>query len=433
MLDDEDSPHLTNLNRLFGRLQGGGRDSVEAAPRALRKQARGQDAEWGEASHPGLRDADGDAELRDVPLPAALTAINYGIRTGLTNLLSFVASQDGSSASAADRAVLQAAAHSGEAVLSWLDIMGLYTNLDQGDVEPTRTSTKLISRLSGASAFAQVTAKERGVDLIFAPHESLAAPSWLDAEWLDRCALNLFESVVRLHDAGRVVIRVEPESSDSVLITVDGSGAGIDAASSDLARRVLSGDVWFATADGSLTLRLAVARRAAITLGGDLTARMTGEGGLVFEWRLPTPPAEDVGGADRLAISDDDILRSILVVEDNTTNLRLVERMLRRVGHHIEVARDGAEAVAAMDDLDVDIILMDLHMPNMDGFAAASAIRARGDHKARTPIVALTADVNSDVEQAALKAGMNGFLAKPFEIDELLDMIRQFAVDPVEA
>ncbi len=119
--------------------------------------------------------------------------------------------------------------------------------------------------------------------------------------------------------------------------------------------------------------------------------------------------------------------RRILLAEDNQINAVLATTILKRAGHHVDVAINGAEALDALRRADYDIVLMDMHMPEMDGLEATRAIRALSGEEARIPIVALTANAMGSEERKCLVAGMDDFLSKPFEPDDLTGMIDKWA------
>ena len=115
------------------------------------------------------------------------------------------------------------------------------------------------------------------------------------------------------------------------------------------------------------------------------------------------------------------------MVEDNELNREIALEVLEEAGFETEEAEDGSIAVekvrAAVPGY-YDLILMDIQMPVMDGYGAARAIRALGDQElAAVPIIAMTANAFEEDKQAALDAGMNAHLAKPFDVDELLEML----------
>ena len=115
----------------------------------------------------------------------------------------------------------------------------------------------------------------------------------------------------------------------------------------------------------------------------------------------------------------------ILVAEDNAVNQKLVARLLEKRGHKVKVVANGREAVESLDQDSFDLVLMDMQMPEMDGFEATAELRERekqtGNH---TPIIALTAHAMKGDRERCLEAGMDGYLSKPIrapELDELLE------------
>lgn len=115
----------------------------------------------------------------------------------------------------------------------------------------------------------------------------------------------------------------------------------------------------------------------------------------------------------------------ILVAEDNPVNQQVIRMMLAKMGHTIDVAGTGAEAVALARQAPYDLILMDVHMPEQDGFSATREIRALGGKLETVPIVALTANVEDGVEQQCFESGMTGYVTKPIRVQTLTDALRE--------
>jgi CheY-like chemotaxis protein len=113
---------------------------------------------------------------------------------------------------------------------------------------------------------------------------------------------------------------------------------------------------------------------------------------------------------------------SILLVEDNKLNQTVVKFTLRRYGYLLDVANNGIEAIQKFKEGKYDFILMDIMMPEMDGLEATKIIRSL-ENGQNIPIIALTADIIIANEEKCLKNGMNGHIAKPFEIDNLFKML----------
>jgi len=141
--------------------------------------------------------------------------------------------------------------------------------------------------------------------------------------------------------------------------------------------------------------------------------RAGGTGDIVYQ----APPL-DRARADGVAV---------LVAEDNTTNRDVIGRVLSRMGIAHEMVEDGAQALEAVTDRSFGLLLTDFHMPNLDGFQLTERIReseAAGAAGTRLPIVALTADVLPETEQACRDVGMDGYLRKPLELDKLEAVLR---------
>ncbi|MBD3236166.1 MAG: response regulator [Candidatus Eisenbacteria bacterium] len=120
----------------------------------------------------------------------------------------------------------------------------------------------------------------------------------------------------------------------------------------------------------------------------------------------------------------------VLVAEDNPINQRLASRLLEQRGHSVMVADNGKEALAALEGAQFDVILMDLHMPTMGGLEATTAIRAKEKLTGRhVPIIALTANAMKGVREWCLQAGMDGYIAKPIQRQQLFETIEEAASD----
>ena len=124
----------------------------------------------------------------------------------------------------------------------------------------------------------------------------------------------------------------------------------------------------------------------------------------------------------------------ILVTEDNTTNQLVAVKILERLGHRVDVAANGLEAVAAVKNVPYDLVLMDCQMPEMDGFEATRRIRAgeTGEAKRRIPIIAMTARAMLGDREACLEAGMDGYLPKPVDFAPLAKEIGRWLTLPTE-
>jgi CheY-like chemotaxis protein len=117
----------------------------------------------------------------------------------------------------------------------------------------------------------------------------------------------------------------------------------------------------------------------------------------------------------------------ILLAEDNLINQKVASRLLERAGHTVRVVSTGSAAVDTIEGEDFDLILMDVQMPEVDGYEATRRIRSRGSARlANIPIIALTAHAMEGHQEQCLAAGMNDFLTKPLQFDVLLDKLERY-------
>ena len=120
----------------------------------------------------------------------------------------------------------------------------------------------------------------------------------------------------------------------------------------------------------------------------------------------------------------------ILVVDDNRINVLVVSKFFDKWGIPNDSAYSGEEALRMIDKESYALVFMDLRMPGMDGFETCVHIRSRADAKARVPIIALTASTESGVKERIAKAGMDGYLFKPFKMERLREIVDQYVANP---
>ena len=137
---------------------------------------------------------------------------------------------------------------------------------------------------------------------------------------------------------------------------------------------------------------------------------------------LPIDPSDSVLLARRQEFR-------LLLVDDNRVNRVVGLKMLEKLGYDADAAGDGVEAVEAIETGKYDLVLMDCHMPNMDGFEAAARIRSMAGRRGATPIIAMTASATTEARRKCLEVGMNSYLSKPMRREQLAEMLDHYLLD----
>ncbi|WP_019954935.1 ATP-binding protein [Yoonia vestfoldensis] len=251
-----------------------------------------------------------------------------------------------------------------------------------------------------------------------------------DHDRLQHVLMNLIGNAVKFTRRGKVSVTVEnigQAQNAELMIKITDTGPGISA---DLAERIfddfVTGNAAYDRVAGGTGLGLSIARRFVHALSGEIGVDSVVGEGSTFWVRLPVvqteAPEEPI--ADEMALP---LTRSldVLLVEDNEINRMVAREMLVAEGHSVTEAHDGPQGVEAANGRRFDLILMDISMPLMDGRTATRAIRSGDGPSKDTVIVALTANVMVDEQQAFLAAGMNSILTKPLSRNALRTLLSQ--------
>lgn len=173
-------------------------------------------------------------------------------------------------------------------------------------------------------------------------------------------------------------------------------------------------------------LGLTISRELVCLMGGRIEVESEPGKGSTFSFTIPLAVAQSaVPDSAPGAAATPMRSMNILLTEDNEVNIRFSEILLRKLGHRLTVARNGTEAIARLREGTFQMVLMDLEMPEMDGFEATRRIRAgeAGAGNTSLPIVAITAHVLSGIRERCVEAGMNGYISKPINVRDLSKVI----------
>ncbi|WP_294322566.1 ATP-binding protein [uncultured Sphingomonas sp.] len=386
-----------------------------------------------------LRAAREEAE-RALAAKATFTAtISHEIRTPLTSILAAVQLLRDTPDRAERMRHLDSLETAGRTLSDIVDDVLTFSKLEGGHGNPEAIAFEPRTLLQTVAGLFAAEARNHALSI------ELDAPAGHvigDPARLQRVLTNLVGNAVKFTRTGSVRIRASREGDDLWRFEVTDTGVGIR---SDRLHAIFEP---FVQADASTTrsyggtgLGLSISRMLVESMRGTIQVASRPGAGSRFWFDIPLPVATMATGDGEAAPAISGIPpeasgrppMTVLVVEDNDVNRYLLAEIVRRLGHAVVTAENGARAVeyvTAPAGNPVDLVLMDVQMPVMDGIAATRAIRAWSGAGATVPIHAITADLSDDRRADITQAGMNGVLTKPVDMAQLSALLNHSALAP---
>jgi CheY-like chemotaxis protein len=347
-----------------------------------------------------------------------LSSLNHEIRTPLSGILGMTDLLLETNLDTEQKEYVQAARLCAENLFHVLNSTLEYSALQAGQLKLEETEFSLREMLDSLVGQEREKAEAKGLRLLSSLEPSLPETVIGDAARIRDILLHLLDNAIKFTSQGNVTLTLSSDY-DQLIASVRDTGIGIPAdRQAHIFESFRQGEMGLSRSYPGLGLGLALARKLASMMGGAIEFESQLDVGSTFRLRIPlrqpeTQPQAQTAHSPR-----------ILAVEDNPVGQMVLRHSLKGRPIELDVTGSGQEALQAATTYSYDLILMDLQMPVMDGFAATAAIRKLPGYR-NIPILALTANYSDAVRQQCQEFGMQGFLSKPVQSTELWSAISQ--------